>query len=164
MFQVNEELYPMLELGIGFQSHFTVRENVYIYGSLVALPRREMAERLPKILEFAELTRFADARLENLSTGQQMRLGFAIAVQSIAPIMLVDEVLAVGDLIFKEKCEKTFRRLKAEGTTIVLVTHSNSAVRDYCTRVLVLDGGKIVFDGDPDEGTRYYESVVLHGS
>ena len=161
---LNEEIYPMLELGVGFQFDFTVRENIYIYGALLGFHREEMEMHVGRILAFSELDRFADAKLEKLSTGMQMRLGFAIAIQSVAPIMLVDEVLAVGDQLFREKCTETFNRLKADGATILLVSHDQAAIQEHCTRVLVMDGGRLVYDGPPSEAMQYYESQILHAS
>jgi lipopolysaccharide transport system ATP-binding protein len=154
---VEEEVFPMLELGVGFQLDFTVRDNIFLYGSLLGFSRREMNGKLEEILNFAELTRFADAKLEKLSTGMQMRLGFSIAIQSVAPIMLVDEVLAVGDTIFIEKCKNTFRRLKKSGTTIILVSHDSGIIREFCERVLVLNEGKLIYDGATGEAIDFYD-------
>jgi lipopolysaccharide transport system ATP-binding protein len=159
---VEEELFPMLEVGVGFQLDFTVRDNIYLYGSLLGFSRRQMSDKIKEILDFAELTRFADAKLEKLSTGMQMRLGFAIAIQSIAPIMLVDEVLAVGDKIFIEKCKETFRNLKKMGTTILLVSHDTDTIREFCDRGMVLNEGKLAFDGNTDEALFFYERNILH--
>ncbi len=158
---IRDEVYPLLELGVGFQPDFTVLDNIYLYGSLLGFSRHEMKRRIVEILEFSELTRFADSRLENLSTGMQVRLGFAIAIQSLAPIVLVDEVLAVGDLLFAEKCRNAFWKFKREGRTIILVTHDLSAVREFCSRVLVMDQGQIVAEGDAAEMVSVYEQKIL---
>ena len=158
---VEEEIFPMLEVGVGFQLDFTVRDNIFLYGSLLGFSRKEMNIRIKEILDFSELTRFADAKLEKLSTGMQMRLGFAIAIQSVAPIMLVDEVLAVGDQLFIEKCKETFRKLKTAGTTIILVSHDIGTIREFCERVMVLSEGKLVFDGKTDEAIAFYDRNLL---
>jgi ABC-type polysaccharide/polyol phosphate transport system ATPase subunit len=159
---VEEEIFPMLELGVGFQLDFTVRDNIYLYGSLLGFSRKQIGGKINEILDFAELTRFADAKLEKLSTGMQMRLGFAIAMQSIAPIILVDEVLAVGDKNFIGKCKETFRRLKHAGTTIILVSHDTDTMKEFCDRGLVLNEGALVFDGSTDDAVNFYERSILH--
>ncbi|MFI5251105.1 MAG: ABC transporter ATP-binding protein [Bacteroidota bacterium] len=158
---VEDDVFPILELGVGFQRDFTVHDNIFLYGSLIGFSRKQMNQKSKEILEFAELTRFADSKLEKLSSGMQMRLGFAIAIQSVAPIMLVDEVLAVGDKIFIEKCKKTFWQLKKSGTTIILVSHDNEAIREFCDRVLVLNEGKLVYDGKTADSIEYYDRNIL---
>jgi lipopolysaccharide transport system ATP-binding protein len=157
---INDDLFPMLELGVGFQSDFSVRDNIYIYGSMLGFSRKEITKKLEAILSFAELERFVDAKLEKLSTGMQMRLGFSIAVQSTAPIMLVDEVLAVGDVAFVEKCRSVFREFKRDGTTIVFVSHDTAAIEEYCSRVIVLDQGKIIGEGKPAEMVKMYKEYI----
>ena len=151
----------MLELGVGFQNDFTVRDKIFLYGSLLGFSREEMNGKMKEILDFAELTRFVDSKLEKLSTGMQMRLGFAIAIQSVAPIMLIHEVLAVGDKIFIEKCKHAFQHLKKTGTTIILVSHDNVTIREICDRTLVLNEGKLVYDGKTNESIDYYDQNIL---
>jgi lipopolysaccharide transport system ATP-binding protein len=156
--RLSDEVFPLLELGVGFQPDFSVRENVYLYGALLGFRRKEMDRKLDEILSFAELERFADARLEKLSSGMQMRLGFAIAIQSIAPIMLVDEVFAVGDFGFIEKCRRVMTDLKRQGVTIVFVSHDLGTVKEVCDRVILLEHGKVLRDGDPREIIDFYVS------
>ncbi|HUN65249.1 MAG TPA: ABC transporter ATP-binding protein [Bacteroidota bacterium] len=158
--EIRDEIYPLLELGVGFQMDFTVRDNIYLYGSLLGRSRKEMDRHFPAIMEFSELERFADARLEKLSTGMQMRLGFAIAIQSTAPIMLVDEVLAVGDSVFSEKCRRVFWNFKQTGKTILLVSHDMGTIREYCNRVLLMDGGRLIGEGQPDAMIGLYHDLV----
>ncbi len=158
---VSDHIFPLLELGVGFQPDFSVRENIYLYGSLLGFSRREMRTKAGDILAFAELDRFADARLERLSTGMQMRLGFSIAIQSVAPIMLVDEVLAVGDREFAEKCRRVFWGFKRQGITVLFVSHDLESVKEYCSRVLVIDGGKLVNQGDPSSMVDFYTQTVI---
>ena len=141
---VNGEVSPLLELGLGFQPRLTCRDNIFIYGALLGFPREEMKKRYEGILKFAELERFADASLEHLSSGMRVRLAFSIAIQSEAPILLVDEVLAVGDAIFQQKCRDVFRQYKLEGRTVVLVSHDVSVVKEYCDRVVNFDAGRMV--------------------
>jgi lipopolysaccharide transport system ATP-binding protein len=155
---ISDEVFPLLELGVGFQPDFSVRENIYLYGSLLGFTRKEMNRKVPEILAFAELERFLDARLERLSTGMQVRLAFAIAIQSVTPILLVDEVLAVGDAVFQEKCRKVFWDFKKSGKTILFVSHDTASIRAYCDRVLVMDQGKITFDGSPDDAIAHYDA------
>ena len=155
---VRENLFPLLELGVGFQSDFSVRDNIFLYGALLGFSRAVMSKKLDEILAFAELERFADAKLEKLSTGMQMRLGFSIAIQSVAPIMLVDEVLAVGDFSFIEKCFKVFTDFKRQGVTVLFVSHDLGSVRNICDRVIVLSNGKIINQGDAESMINFYTS------
>lgn len=155
----HEEVFPLLELGVGFQAHFSVRENVYLYGALLGFNRRVMDRKLDEILDFAELERFADARLENLSTGMQMRLGFSIAIQSVAPIMIVDEVLAVGDKDFGAKCRAVFRDFKRDGVTVIFVSHLLSDIEEFCDRAIVLSGGRIVNEGNAAAMVEFYKAM-----
>ena len=160
--KVNDEISPLLELGLGFDSSFSCRDNIYVYGSLLGFSRRYMEGKVDEILSFAELERFADAKLETLSTGMRSRLAFAIAIQSVAPIILADEVLAVGDKIFAQKCHDIFRKFQEEGRTIVLVTHDIGAVNKFCNRVLVINEGEIVGDGKPEDMVEFYNKNVLN--
>ncbi len=155
-----DEVFPLLELGVGFQPEFSVRENVYLYGSLLGFPRNQMNKKLSDILRFAELDRFVDARFGKLSTGMQMRLGFAIAIQSVAPIILVDEVLAVGDRTFTEKCREVFRDFKRRGITMLFVSHDLEAIKDHCDRVLILHNGSIIDQGEPEKMVERYTKEI----
>jgi ABC-type polysaccharide/polyol phosphate transport system ATPase subunit len=157
---IRDNVFPLLELGVGFQPDFSVRENIYLYGSLLGFKRAEMNRKLKEILTFAELERFLDARLERLSTGMQVRLAFAIAIQSVTPILLVDEVLAVGDAVFQEKCRKVFWDFKSNGKTILFVSHDAASVKEYCDRVMVMDQGVLCFDGKPDDGLAFYNECI----
>lgn len=140
---VEGEVSPLLELGLGFQPRLTCRDNVFIYGALLGFPREEIRRRYPEIMKFAELERFSDAPLDHLSSGMKMRLAFAIAIQSAAPILLVDEVLAVGDAIFQQRCREVFWQFKKEGRTVLLVSHDPAVVKEYCDRVVELDQGTL---------------------
>jgi len=158
---VNEEISPLMELGLGFDDNFSSRDNIFVYGALLGLSRAEMSGYIDEILSFAELEKFADTRLDKLSSGMRVRLAFSIAIRSSAPIILVDEVLAVGDKIFAAKCRDVFRRFKKEGRTIVLVSHSMSDIQEYCDRVFVLDHGEIVGEGKPTEMIPFYNTKIL---
>lgn len=155
---IKDEVFPLLELGVGFQPDFSVRDNIILYGALLGFSRQQMNKKLESILQFSELERFADARLERLSTGMQMRLGFAIAIQSVAPIMLVDEVLAVGDKAFIDKCLNVFAEFKRSGVTVIFVSHDLGIVRQLCNRVIVLSHGKIINEGEPGPMIEFYSA------
>lgn len=152
--QARGEIAPFLELGVGFHRELSVRDNIYLHAAIIGLRRRNV--RLDKVLGFAGLEGFENATLKNLSSGMKSRLGFAASIQANADIYLVDEVLAVGDESFKKKCFATFKRLKAKGKTILLVSHNLNAVQEFCTRVIVLDKGNIIYDGDAKSAVREY--------
>lgn len=147
---------PFIELGVGFNPEFTANENIEINGVLMGLTRREARARADRIINFAELGEFRDLKVKNYSSGMMVRLAFAIMVEADADIMLIDEVLAVGDAGFAQKCMDVFRARKRAGRTVVLVTHDMMTVQAMCDRALVLDRGELVYIGDPDEAARHY--------
>jgi lipopolysaccharide transport system ATP-binding protein len=140
--KVYGKLTPFLELGVGFQPDLTVRENIRIYGIVMGLPRRTISERIEDVIKFAGLEKFEDTKLKNLSSGMQVRLAFSTAIQTDPDVLLVDEVLAVGDMEFQQKCFDVFNRYRKEGVTILLVSHDLGAVRRFCDRTLLLGGGE----------------------
>lgn len=158
---VKEEITPFLEIGVGFQGDFTIRENIYINGALLGFSRKEIDKRFQWIIEFAELEKFTDIKLSKLSAGMQVRLAFAIAIQSDAPIIIVDEVIAVGDTNFQKKCRDIFWQYKKQGKTVIFVSHDLNSVQEYCDRVIVLHEGKVMNDGKPDEMIKYYKDRIL---
>ncbi len=135
-------LSPFIELGVGFNAELTARENIFLSGAILGLQRSLVTQRFDEIVRFAELEDFIDQKLKNYSSGMLVRLAFAVAIQAHADILLVDEVLAVGDAGFQEKCFEVFRRFKAEGRTIVFVSHDMASVQEFSDRVLLLDRGK----------------------
>lgn len=137
--QVNGKLTPFIELGVGFNPELTGRENVFLNGALLGFNRKEMLAMYDEIVEFAELEKFMDQKLKNYSSGMQVRLAFAIAIMVDSDILLFDEVLAVGDQSFQDKCFKHFRKLKESNKTVILVTHDMSNVEKYCDRALIID-------------------------
>ncbi len=150
-------LAPFIELGVGFNPELTSRENVVLNGVLMGLTRRESQRRLDAVLEFAELEQFADLKLKNYSSGMMVRLAFAVMVEADADIMLIDEVLAVGDAAFAQKCMVVFREKRRAGKTIVLVTHDMAAVQGFCDRAMLIHDGEMRYLGDPEEAAlRYY--------
>jgi ABC-2 type transport system ATP-binding protein len=149
-------LAPFIELGVGFNMELTARENVRLNGVMMGLTRKEAARRLDTVLDFAELNEFVDLKLKNYSSGMLVRLGFSVMIQADADILLIDEVLAVGDASFQQKCADVFHDLRGSGKTLVLVTHDMNAVDAYCHRAILLDHGRIVHEGNPQEVGRHY--------
>jgi ABC-type polysaccharide/polyol phosphate transport system ATPase subunit len=157
---VRGKLSPFIELGVGFNMELNARENIKINATLLGLTRRQLEERFEAILAFAELERFVDQKLKNYSSGMQLRLAYSIAIQVPFDVLLLDEVLAVGDQAFQEKCFETFDRFRAENKTIVFVSHDLDAVRRFCDRALLLEYGKPVKIGNSDEVVTAYEDDV----
>jgi ABC-2 type transport system ATP-binding protein len=150
-------LAPFIELGVGFNPELTSRENVVLNGVLMGLSRREARRRLDSVLDFAELREFTDLKLKNYSSGMMVRLAFAVMVEADADIMLIDEVLAVGDASFGQKCMDVFRAKRDAGRTLVLVTHDMATVQGFCDRAMLIHDSKIEYIGDPEEtALRYY--------
>jgi ABC-2 type transport system ATP-binding protein len=149
-------LAPFIELGVGFNPELTARENVVLNGVMVGLTPRETRERLDAVLDFAELTEFSDLKLKNYSSGMLVRLAFSVMMEADADVLLIDEVLAVGDAAFQQKCADAFGEMKAAGKTIILVTHEMTTVERYCHRAMLIDGGKIQHLGDPGDVGRHY--------
>lgn len=158
--RVRGTMCELLELGLGFNPELTVYENVTLYAAILGYPRHEWEERVERAIQFAELDRFRDAKLKNLSTGMCVRLGFATAVQADSDILLLDEILAVGDADFQAKCIELFLDLKRQGKTIVLVSHDLEQVRRFCDDVVLFDAGRIVDRGDPQEMIARYLDLV----
>src|SRR6187401_233596 len=146
---VQGRISALIELGAGFHPEISGRENVFINGIMVGLTKREIAARFEEIVEFAELQEFIDAPVKTYSSGMYMRLGFAVAIHVDPDVLLVDEVLAVGDEGFTHKCLDKFSEFKRRGKTILLVTHSLGLVERFCDEALWLDGGKVRGEGDP---------------
>ena len=148
---INGNLVPFIELGVGFNPELTGRENVYMNGALLGFSNKEMDAMYNDIWEFAELKDFQDQKLKNYSSGMQVRLAFSIAIRARGDILLLDEVLAVGDAAFQQKCNNYFASLKDKNQTVILVTHSMENVRKFCDRAILLENGKIIKDGDPNK-------------
>ncbi len=149
--EIGGRLSTFIELGVGFNPDLAARDNVIINGVMLGLTPREALERYDQVIEFAELKRFEELKLKNYSSGMQVRLAFSVMVQVDADILLVDEVLAVGDVSFQQKCFDVFNRLRDEGKTILFVTHDMAAVRRFCHRALLIEGGQVVRIGTPAE-------------
>jgi ABC-2 type transport system ATP-binding protein len=158
--EVNGSLTPFIELGVGFNQELTGRENVYLNGALLGFSRKEMEEMYQDIVEFAELERFMDQKLKNYSSGMQVRLAFSIAIRAKSDILLIDEVLAVGDLAFQEKCYRFFDQIKASNRTVVFISHDSSAVQRFCDRVAIVDSGKLIDVGEPKRMVLKYGAII----
>lgn len=150
------KLVPFIELGVGFNPELTGRENVYLNGALLGFSTQEIDGLYDDIVEFAELERFMDQKLKNYSSGMQVRLAFSMAIQAEADILLVDEVLAVGDADFQRKCFEYFKELKANKKTVVFVTHDMSAVREYCDRAIMIEKSRLVKSGSANDVATEY--------
>jgi ABC-2 type transport system ATP-binding protein len=149
--QVNGKLVPFIELGVGFNVELTGRENVYLNGALLGFSQSEMEGMYDEIVEFAELERFMDQKLKNYSSGMQVRLAFSIAIRARSDILLLDEVLAVGDAAFQQKCYNYFEKLKREKKTVVFVSHDMGAVRRFCNKAVYIKDGIVISVGSPTD-------------
>lgn len=156
--QVNGSMTPFIELGVGFNPELTGRENIYLNGALLGFGREEMNNMYDDIVKFAELEKFMDQKLKNYSSGMQVRLAFSIAIQANSDVLILDEVLAVGDEAFQRKCVSVFEQYKARKQTIILVTHDMGVVDRFCSRALMLESGKIVSIGSPKSVSRLYSA------
>jgi ABC-type polysaccharide/polyol phosphate transport system ATPase subunit len=156
---VEGQLSPFIELGVGFNPELAAEDNVIINAVMMGLSRSEARRRFKDIVEFAELEEFVDLKLKNYSSGMAVRLGFSVATQVGADVLLVDEVLAVGDASFQQKCFEVFHRLKDEGKTILFVTHDMSLVERFCDRAMLLERGKMLAMGEPHEIGLLYNQV-----
>lgn len=153
------KLVPFIELGVGFNPELTGKENVYLNGAMLGFSRRQITAMYKDIVSFAELERFMDQKLKNYSSGMQVRLAFSMATRSEADILLVDEVLAVGDAAFQRKCFEYFRELKKNKKTVVFVSHDMSAIREYCDRAVLIDEAKLVQTGSAEEIAKAYTKL-----
>jgi ABC-2 type transport system ATP-binding protein len=158
---VKGKLVPFIELGVGFNPELSGRENVFLNGALLGFSRKEMTAQYDDIVQFAELERFMDQKLKNYSSGMQVRLAFSLATRSQADILLVDEVLAVGDADFQRKCFDYFRTLKKNKKTVIFVSHDMSAIREYCERAVLIEKSKIIAAGSADTIASKYSRMFL---
>ncbi len=155
---IDGNLIPFIELGVGFNPELTGRENVYLNGALLGFSRKEMDNLYDEIWDFAELKDFQDQKLKNYSSGMQVRLAFSIAIRAKGDILLLDEVLAVGDAAFQQKCNDYFESLRGK-QTVILVTHSMENIIKFCDRAILIENGKITLDGDPKTVAKAYKNL-----
>lgn len=158
--EVRGRVCPLLELGAGFHPELTGRENILLNGILLGLTRREVWSKLEQIIAFSELETFLDQPIRTYSSGMLARLGFSVAVHLDPEILLIDEILAVGDLRFQVKCREKLEEFKKQGVSIILVSHSLGDVRTFCERAIWLKDGKIAADGEPGSVIRRYEEAM----
>ncbi len=156
--EINGNLIPFIELGVGFNPELSGRENVYLNGALLGFSNKEVDEMYNEIVEFAELGEFMNQKLKNFSSGMQVRLAFSIAIRAKGDILLLDEVLAVGDAAFQQKCNDYFASLRGN-QTVILVTHGMQAVKRFCSRAILIEDGKVKMDGDPKKVADAYEKL-----
>jgi ABC-2 type transport system ATP-binding protein len=159
---VNGKLTPFIELGVGFNPELSGRDNVFLNGALLGFTRKEMEAMYNSIVEFAELERFMDQKLKNYSSGMQVRLAFSIAIRADTDILVLDEVLAVGDEAFQRKCFSYFAELKRKKKTVILVTHSMDSVQRFCTRALLIKDGDIEHIGSTAQIASMYREENMH--
>jgi len=151
---------PLIELGAGFHPDLTGRENIHLNASILGMTSREINEQFTPIVDFAELWEFIDTPVKRYSSGMYMRLGFSVAIHSNPEILLVDEVLSVGDTYFQEKCLAKMHEFQARGTTIVVVSHTLELIRKFCERAMLIDGGRLLAEGTPAEVVARYREIL----
>lgn len=156
---IDGRLVPFIELGVGFNDELSGRENVYLNGALLGFSKKEIDAMYDDIVSFAELEQFMDQKLKNYSSGMQVRLAFSLATRARADILLVDEVLAVGDAAFQRKCFEYFKQLKKTGVTVVFVSHDMDAVREYCDRAVLIDESHLVLEGSSEKIATAYTKL-----
>ena len=151
---------PLIELRAGFDSRLTARENIFLSGAILGHSRAFMEEHLDEIIDFAEVRKFIDVPIKNFSSGMNARLGFSMATIVKPDILVIDEVLSVGDLAFKNKCKIKMKELLSDGTTLLFVSHSSKTVQSLCDKAIWLDGGNVVASGDSADICRDYEKLL----
>jgi len=157
---LNGNLTPFIELGVGFNPELSGKDNVYLNGALLGFNRKQMDEMYDDIVEFAELKDFMDTKLKNYSSGMQVRLAFSVAIRAESDILLIDEVLAVGDAIFQQKCFTYFEQLRKNKKTVIFVSHDTGSLRRYCDNGILIDKSEIVFAGDIDSVVNSYLDLL----
>jgi lipopolysaccharide transport system ATP-binding protein len=162
--ELNGDTHAMLELGAGFHPELSGRDNVYLNGSIYGHDRQAMAERIDSIVHFADLEQFIDTPVKHYSSGMFMRLGFAIAVHMDPEILVIDEVLAVGDANFQAKSHRALQQLKEQGTTILFVSHNAQQVRNFCDRAILLENGRLIDSGQVNDVVDHYERLLAASS
>jgi ABC-type polysaccharide/polyol phosphate transport system ATPase subunit len=155
---------PILELGVGWNPDLDAVDNVLLIGSVMGLSLQQIRRSMDEILAFAELERFANLKLMHYSSGMSARLGYAVAFQAVREVLVLDEIFAVGDVGFRERCEERYRQLKSLGHTVIVVSHDPRIISTFCDRALLLDGGRIAMDGASAEVANRYVSMLTRPS
>lgn len=158
--KIGGTIAPLIELGAGFDMDLTARENIYLNGAVLGYDRKFIEQHFEEIVEFAELKDFVDVPVKNYSSGMVARLGFSIATQVKADILVVDEILAVGDFMFQQKCYRRMEEMLAGGTTLLFVSHDAEQVKKLCKRAIWLDHGKLMADGPAEEVCNQYQTAM----
>jgi ABC-type polysaccharide/polyol phosphate transport system ATPase subunit len=159
--EINGKVAPLIELGAGFHHELTGLENIYLNAALLGMHKKEIELVVDRIIEFSELRDFINVPVKRYSSGMYMRLGFAVAINVSAPILLIDEVLSVGDAAFQKKCMDYFKEVKKTGEkTIIFVSHSEQAVKSLCERTILISKGEMIDDGDPDKIFKEYDDLL----
>ncbi len=158
---IEEKVAPLIELGAGFHYELSGFENIFLNAAILGMHKKEIEAKISEIIEFSELSEFIHTPVKKYSSGMYMRLGFSIAINTNSPILLIDEVLAVGDAAFQKKCMDKLKEIKSAGTkTIVFVSHDEEAVKSFCDRAILLNHGKIVEDGKPGSVFNTYQKMT----
>lgn len=161
--EIRGRMQALIALGAGFNPVLTGRENIYVNASVLGIPKAEIDRRLPQIVDFSGIEEFIDMPVQSYSSGMTVRLGFSIAAHLEPDILLVDEVLAVGDLAFKTKCQLRIQELKEQGVAIILVSHNLHSISHVCTRAIALEKGEVIYDGDTERAIdAYRDSLIRH--
>ena len=156
--KVRGKVVPILELGVGFSPELSVKDNIVIYGTIIGLRKKEIERKFEEILDFAEIEEFKNVKLKNLSSGMKARIAFATVVSTEPDIMVIDEILAVGDINFQKKCYRKLREMNDGGVTILFVSHSPEMIRGFCHRAMLLKRS-VIDIGDPKDVMRKYEEM-----
>ncbi|WP_342415702.1 ABC transporter ATP-binding protein [Paenibacillus sp. FSL R10-2782] len=152
------KIAPLIELGAGFDAELTARENIFLNGAVLGYSKREMKQKFKEIVDFAELEEFIDVPVKNFSSGMYARLGFAIATAATPDVLIVDEILSVGDFKFQQKCENKIKDMVENGTSVILVSHSIDQIRNLCSRGAILEKGQLIKVGDISDVCDFYYS------
>ncbi len=158
---INGSLSPFIELGVGFNPELTARENIYLNAAILGMSRKQTDSKFDEIVKFSELENFLDQKLKNFSSGMQVRLAFSIAIQNDPEILLVDEVLAVGDVLFQRKCFDKFKEFKAKGKTVVFVSHNLGSIEEFSDRVAYLSNGRVIGVGETGKVMNMYQRDTM---
>jgi ABC-type polysaccharide/polyol phosphate transport system ATPase subunit len=153
---------PVLELGVGWNPELDAVDNVLLIGSVMGLSLQQIRRSMDEILAFAELERFANLKLMHYSSGMSARLGYAVAFQAVREVLVLDEIFAVGDAGFRERCEERYWQLRSLGHTVIVVSHDPRIITEFCDRAVLLEGGHILMDGDATEVSERYVSMLTH--
>jgi ABC-type polysaccharide/polyol phosphate transport system ATPase subunit len=160
--QANTEITPILELGVGWNPELDAIDNIYLLGSVMGLSLTEIRASMDEILAFGELERFANLQLKHYSSGMASRLAYSVAFRAVRGILILDEIFAVGDVGFTQRCQARFREIRAAGHTVILVSHDPRTVTEFCDRALLLERGRVAFVGSGPDVANRYQALLTH--